>query len=150
MRRPSFFDEPTRRRIVERLRGLTPATPARWGKMNAPRMVAHLTDQMSHTLGDVATRPVPGILRWRPVRAVVLYWLPWPRGRAKGPPEAFVTRPAEWSTDLERLVGLVERMGGRDPGGEWPDHALFGRMSGDDWGFFCQKHFDHHLRQFGV
>ena len=30
-----------------------------------------------------------------------------------------------------------------------PDHALFGRMSGKDWGFFCYKHFDFHLQQFG-
>lgn len=145
----TLFDPDCRREVIERLRRLSAETPRQWGTMSAPRMVAHLTDQMYHCLGDVAPRPVPGPLRWSLVRHAFIYWIPWPKGRAKGPPDAFVTQPKEWEPDLAHLIGLVERLGARGPGGDWPDHALFGRMSGVDWGFFCFKHFDHHLRQFG-
>ena len=112
-------------------------------------MVAHLTDQMSHCLGDRPCTPVPGILRWSLVRHASIYWIPWPKGKVKGPPDAFVTQPADWETDVANLIGLLERFGARDPAGDWPEHGLFGRMKGVDWGFFCYKHFDHHLRQFG-
>ncbi len=148
--RPSLSDDGQRREIVARLRRLRPDSPQRWGQMMAPRMVAHLTDQMTHTLGDVPVAPRRGPLRWPPVRYLSIYWIPWPKGRVHGPPEAYVTEPAEWSADLESLVALVERFGAADPEAAWPDHALFGRMSGRDWGVFCHKHFDHHLRQFGV
>ncbi len=148
--RPSFLDHATRREIVARLRRLTPDTPRRWGKMTAPRMIAHLTDQMTHTLGEVPVEPVPGPLRWPPVRYLLIYWVTWPKGRTHGPPEAYVTQPEEWAADLKRLVGLVDRFGASDPADEWPEHALFGAMTGADWGVFCWKHFDHHLRQFGV
>jgi hypothetical protein len=148
--RPSFFDDDRRREIVERLGRLGPDTPRRWGRMTAPRMIAHLTDQMTHTLGDVPVAPVRGPLRWPGMRYLAIYWIPWPRGRLHGPPEAYVTEPAKWLVDLAALVELVERFARRDPEEEWPDHALFGAMTGEDWGVFCHKHFDHHLRQFGV
>ena len=30
------------------------------------------------------------------------------------------------------------------------EHALIGKVSGEDWGRLQHKHVDHHLRQFGV
>ena len=113
-------------------------------------MVAHLRDQMSHCLGDRPCTPVPSLLRWAPLRHASIYWIPWPKGRIQGPPDAFVTQPGDWQDDVADLVGLVERFGARDPAAQWPNHALFGSMRGADWGVFCYKHFDHHLRQFGV
>jgi hypothetical protein len=144
-----MFDPACHARIVARLRSLEPDAPARWGKMNAPRMIAHLTDQMTHTLGDVPVKPIPGPMRLPFVGHAIIYWIPWPKGRAKGPPEAFVTQPAEWDSDRARLESLLQRLVERGPGGTWPEHAKFGKMSGKDWGAFCAKHFDHHLRQFG-
>jgi hypothetical protein len=145
----TMFDARWRLDLLGRLRRLRPDAPARWGRMSAPQMIAHLSDQMRHTLGDVTPAPRPGPLRWPLVRQAVIHWLPWPRGRIQGPPEAFVTRPTTWGADLATLEALVERFAVRGPGGAWPDHALFGRMRGRDWGVFCYKHFDHHLRQFG-
>ena len=145
----TFASTENRREIVRRLESLQPDSQPRWGRMSAAEMVAHLTDQMSHCLGDKPCGPVPGILRWAPLRHITIYWLPWPKGRVKGPPDAFVTRPGPWLSDIERLVGMVERFGHQDLTGTWPEHAMFGHMRGIDWGHFCYKHFDHHLSQFG-
>ena len=146
----SMFDDSCRQAMLMRLRGLRPDTQARWGRMNAPQMVAHLTDQMHHALKDSPVAARPGVLRWPPVRFAAIYLLPWPKGRIKGPREAFLTQPTSWESDVGELEALLKRFDQSDPNGDWPDHALFGHMSGRDWGVFIHKHFDHHLRQFGA
>jgi hypothetical protein len=146
----SMFDESCRMALLARLGRLEPDAPRRWGRMTAPEMVAHLIDQMHHALGDSAVQARPGPLRWLPVKYASIYLVPWPKGRIQGPPEAFRTRPTAWPADVAGLVELVERFATLGPGGRWPDHALFGHMSGSDWGVFIHKHFDHHFRQFGV
>lgn len=146
----SMFDTSCRQAVLARLRSLRPDTPARWGTMNAPRMVAHLTDQMHHALEDSPVAPRPGPLHWAPLRFASIYLVPWPKGRLKGPREAFLTQPTAWDADVAGLETLVERFATRGPHADWPEHALLGRMSGRDWGVFVHKHFDHHLRQFGA
>ncbi len=146
----SLFDEACRQGILDRLRRLEPEAPGRWGRMSAPQMVAHLTDQMHHALEDSPVAARQGPLRWPPVRWASIYLVPWPRGRIKGPPEAFLTRPTSWAKDVEALAALIGRFAARGPEADWPQHALFGLMSGRDWGVFCHKHFDYHLRQFGA
>jgi len=145
----SLLDPDHRRQLLGRFRSLEPAAPPRWGRMTAPHMLAHLSDQMRHTLGDARAAPRAGPLRWPIVKQAVLYWLPWPKGRVQGPPEAFVSRPTAWDADLAAFEALVARFV-RDERAEWPGHALFGPMSRRAWGYFCHRHFDYHLRQFGV
>ena len=118
--------------------------------MTAPRMICHLADQVRHALELSPVEARHGWLRWGCVKWLTIYVLPWPKGKVEGPPEAFLTQPASWKADLAELIDLVEQLAAQDPGGEWPDHALMGRMSGADWGVFTYKHFDHHLRQFGA
>lgn len=145
----SLLDHEDRRRILARFRALKPESPALWGRMNAPKMLAHLSDQMRHALGDAPTAPQRGPLRLPIFKHVVMYWLPWPKGRIKGPPEAFLTQPTTWEADLATLMALVDRFVG-DEREAWPDHAIFGSMSHRSWGWFSHRHFDPHLRQFGV
>ncbi|MBM3290431.1 MAG: DUF1569 domain-containing protein, partial [Candidatus Hydrogenedentes bacterium] len=83
------------------------------------------------------------------IKYLAIHVIPWPKGRVIGPPEAFVTKPEDWTKDVDTLIALVERFAARGADGAWPDHAIFGAMTGRDWGVFCHKHFDHHLRQFG-
>ena len=147
---PTMFHQATHAEVVNRIQQLRPDAQRLWGRMTAPEMIAHLSDQMHHTLGDVTVNGIPGRLRNPLLRYLVIYWLPWPKGRVKGPPEAFVTKPTSWEADVTTLLELVDRFVERGPGGEWPEHALFGRMTGKDWGVFCHKHFNHHLSQFGV
>lgn len=79
-----------------------------------------------------------------------MYWLPWPKGRAKGPPEAFVTLPTTRDADLAQFEILIQRFVQQEDRTDWPEHALFGRMTRRSWCCFSYRHFDHHLRQFGA
>lgn len=146
----TMFDNATRAEVCERIRRLRPDAQRRWGRMTAPQMIAHLTDQMHHTLGDATTAPRPGVLRNPLVRYLVIYWLPWPKGRVKGPPEAFITQPTTWDADIQTLISLLDRLVEQQSSTDWPEHAFLGRMTSKDWGVFCHKHFNHHLSQFGV
>jgi len=137
-------------RMLTRFRGLSPEAPARWGQMNAPKMLAHLCDQMRHTLGDAPVTPHRTMLHWPPLKQIVMYWLPWPKGKIKGPPEAFLTPPTSWSADLATFESLLARFVGQGAQVEWAEHPFFGRMTHRSWGRFCHRHFDHHLRQFGA
>lgn len=146
----SLLDDRSFADTLRRIELLAPDRPALWGRMNAPRVIVHLGDQMRHTLGDVPCAPRPGPLRNAVVRWLAIYVVPWPKGRLKGPPEAFATTPGAWDADVRELVRLVERFRDDTSDRDWPEHALLGPMTRNDWGAFCYKHFDHHLRQFGA
>ena len=124
---------------------LDPTRPALWGRLTAPRMLAHLCDQMRVTLGEQPCSTVPSLGRYPVFRELFLYILPWPQGRIQGPPEVFLAVPDEWDRDLATLNELVERFVRRDPKGAWPNHPHFNRMSRRSWGVFCYRHFESSL-----
>lgn len=138
-----------RKELLERFERLDPSRAPIWGRMTAPRMLAHLCDQMRMPFNDKPSGRIPGVPRNRILKHLVLYVLPWPRGTIQGPPEAFLTDPGKWSDDLAALRELVDQFVNAPPERNWPDQPNFGRMSRRDWGVFCYRHFDHHLRQFG-
>lgn len=145
------IDNPSHRtELCDRLARLDPAQPPLWGRLTAPRMLVHLCDQMRMPFNDNPSGPLPGPPRVPVLREAFLYFLPWPRGTVQGPPEAFVTEPGNWSSDLETLRELVDQFVNASPRRQWPLHPNWGRLSRRQWGVFCYRHFDHHLRQFGV
>lgn len=146
----NLLNPKNRQQILDRIGDLEPDLPPLWGRMNAPRMVVHLCDQMRLTLGGVEVAPIPSYARYPVMRELLLYVLPWPKGKVRGPREAFVTKPGEWEEGVATLVDLIHRYVEEDPFPTYPNHPIFGRMGRRDWGVLCYRHIDHHLRQFGV
>lgn len=147
----TVFNEKDRAALLARLAKLKQDQAPGWGKLTAPKMVAHLGDQLRMALGDLVCEPIPSIWHTPIFRSVFLY-TPGP-ARAKnqiGPPEAFATPPTSWEADLQAVRTLMGRLVDKDPASQWPDHPNLGRMSHRAWGVFTYDHFDHHLRQFGV
>ena len=145
----SFWNESDRREILERLRRIDPETPPMWGKMTADKIVCHLGDQLRLAYAEIPAEKPRGALRFWPINALIIRVLPWPKG-APTPQESWTTAPKAWQEDLRTLEALVEEFGRKPREGPWPDHGLFGKMSGSLWGILSYRHFDHHLRQFGV
>jgi hypothetical protein len=135
--------------VLARIRALTPDRAPGWGKLTASKMLAHISDQIRMALGDVRARRGSGMLSVWPVNVLMIYVVPWPHG-AKGPIEAFTTKPATWDADLEELLALIGRFCEKEQERAWPEHPLFGKLSGKDWAALSYKHLTHHLRQFGV
>ena len=146
----TIFETDIRAAIVERVRRLTPDAQPHWGRLDAPKLLCHLGDQLRMGLGDIPTTPVPGPLRHPPFKQLVLYWLPWPRGKAEAPKEDFTTFASTWDEEVQNLENLIDRFAHQDPVASWPPNPVFGSRSGRAWGVLSYRHLDHHLRQFGV
>jgi hypothetical protein len=146
----SVFEPGDRGSLARRLRALRPDAAARWGRMDAPRMLCHIADQMRMALGEVPARPrLIAPLQNRALRFVAVYLLPWPKGRIPTVPEMQSTRAGVWDDDLASTEALLEAVARRGPDGRWAEHPAFGPLSGREWGWLVHKHIDHHLRQFG-
>jgi hypothetical protein len=146
----TLFAEADRRSVVERLSRLTPESQRRWGTMTVGRAVAHMADQLRMALGDLRCRPPQGPFRHGPTRFLVIHLLPWPKGRAKGPGEAFKTVPTDLASDIGQLADLIERFAKQQPDAIWQAHPMFGALTRRDWGVLAYRHLDHHLTQFGA
>jgi hypothetical protein len=148
----SIFDPGASDHFRERMRRLRPDSPAQWGRMNAEQMLCHLIDALHVPLGEVPVKEVPGHpLRFFPLRWLLVYALPWPKGKIPTLPEFQKTRsvnfPEEQATFSAALDRFVARAQSAEPYGV---HPGFGRLSSREWGRLVFKHMDHHFRQFGI
>ena len=146
----TLFDPQVCASVIERFDRLAPEQQSLWGRMTAPQMVCHVADQLRNALGELDVRPMRTPLAYPPVNWLLIHWVPWPKGRAKSPPEFLARRPVTWDEDLAALRSLIRRFSERGPHASWPESPVFGRISGKSWGVLAFKHLDHHLRQFSV
>jgi len=147
----TLFDAASTEEIQRRMERLRPDAPALWGKMTAPQMVCHLIDAFRISLGEE-----PVTVRWTPLRIYPLRWLlvyvlPWPKGKLPTTPEFQRTKPSTWEADQAAWKAALERFveHGRK-GGPFGPHRAFGVLSNSEWGRLVYLHCDHHLRQFGA
>src|SRR5512132_976500 len=129
----SVFNPAVHRELQDRVQRLTPQQRPQWGTMSAAQMIAHLTDSLRMASGELECTPKKLPIRFSPLKELVIYLLPIPRGLPTAP-ELIARKPAEWTLEIadlrEQLNGLVER------GGEAlaPSHPAFGTMSPKQWG----------------
>lgn len=146
----TIWDRARQQEIRERVARLSPDSRGAWGKLSAPAMVCHLADSLKMALGDmpVASKHLP--IRYPPLKQLIIYVAPFPKG-APTAPELLARPPAAWQADIAELQALVDRIvaRGRDSS-PWPEHPAFGRLSTRAWGVLTYRHMDHHLRQFGA
>jgi len=146
---PTVWDPAVRDDLLRRARTLTPQHTPKWGKFSAAGMLAHLNESTRMATGDLpVTSKAPAMLKWRPLRYLIIHHLPMPKSAPTAP--ELIARSA--SADLARELALFEqtfaRLDGQSHG--LVPHPAFGVLSHADWGVLIHKHVDHHLRQFGV
>jgi hypothetical protein len=144
----TLWNAADRASLADRIRTLSPGTPAQWGTMDAPRMVAHLAASMGMALGTLPMKMRRTPLRHFPIKQLILYVVPFPKGAPTAP--ELQRQCVSWDDEMRALHEGLEQFARRDRTGSWPDHPAFGRMSGRAWGVLAYKHIDHHLRQFAV
>lgn len=145
----SIFDAAARAALLTRMDRLDAVTPARWGTLTAPRMVAHLIDSVRMALGEYPVAGRSSFLSNPVMRFLIIHVLPFPKGAPTAP--ALLTRaPESWPADIAALKTLIERAASNGLSGTWVPHPAFGAISPRDWGVLIYKHVNHHLTQFGA
>lgn len=145
----TLWNEPDRAELTDRLGRLSPEARPQWGRMSSPQMVAHLADALRMALGDlpIPSRRLP--LRWPVLKQLIVYLLPIPRGVPTAA-ELISRTPEDWAAEQAAVAVLLRRFADVPVGVVLPEHPAFGRLSRRGWGVLGFRHFDHHLRQFGV
>jgi hypothetical protein len=146
---PSLRNEKTRNGLIQRLQYLTPETKPQWGKLDAPRLLCHLSDTFDMSLGTLSV-PSHNIKAFQhfPFKHLFLYVVPFPKG-AKAPSELLTTQPGDFESDRKRLFDLIGRLAST-PRAQGPAHPFFGPLTNDEWNALQGKHISHHLKQFGL
>lgn len=145
----SLYNARARQELLARLERLTPDATPLWGRMTAPRMLAHLADWMLMAKGELKAAAKNRPLRYPLVKQLVIYWLPFPKGVPTAP-ELISRKPLEWAIERAAVRQHVLWFESLNPNATWPEHPAFGKMTPRAWGVLAYRHMDHHFRQFGV
>jgi hypothetical protein len=152
MMQETILDQAVRESITARIRALTPAHSAQWGKMDVARMAEHCVLWNQWVMGKGGPRLTQNFIgkligKWA-LRRTLRPGKPFDRGIPAG--KDLEVRQA--TGDLEamklRWLVLIDAYAAFNN----PDfvHDFFGVMTDQEIGVFVYKHMDHHLRQFGV
>lgn len=146
----SVLNEADRAALSRRIAAVTSDSTARWGRMDATGMIAHLRLSALMALGElpVACKSSRAFQVF-PIKHLILHLAPFPKN-APTAPELMPAGVSSFDAARSDLVSLMERIGRGPRDGEGPVHPLFGRLTFGEWGVATYKHTDHHLRQFGA
>ena len=145
-----MWDSAVRADFIERSRRLTQGTRAQWGKFNAAAMMAHLNDSYRMCLGEL-TVPAKNLpLRYTPIKQLVIYWLPFPKGAPTAPQLLARCDSASLADEQRALLQMFDKLSAVKPGHRLQEHPAFGPLSYSAYGVLMARHTDHHFRQFGI
>ena len=139
--------------LIERLSRIAPGAKPGWGRLDAPGMIAHLTDAVRFSMGRAGRLPDQSTWFSRNVIGPLLLYgvLRFPKNVQLPRPEGG-PGPANPEGDLDILHAVLEDYLRRVETGELepPPHPSFGAIGVDGWARLHIAHFEHHLRQFGA
>ncbi|HUR80390.1 MAG TPA: DUF1569 domain-containing protein [Thermoanaerobaculia bacterium] len=145
----TFFDDSNRSSILARAERVTADSRPQWGKMNAEMMLAHLVESLRMGVGETSPKSKMLPIRFFPLRELIVYLLPFPKG-APTAPELLPSDRRSVKDSKRELARLAKSFAERATSKDWPRHPAFGNLGRRGWGVLTYRHFDHHLRQFGV
>ena len=146
----SLWQDDVRSSVLSRVDKVDADAQRQWGTMTPERMLAHLTESMKMCVGEMTPRPKRVPLRFFPLKQLAIYLMPFPKGLPTAPELVAFSPEAAIEESKDELRRLFTLFAGRRGEKSWPNHPAFGTMSAGAWGVLAYRHFDHHLRQFGV
>ncbi len=155
VQKKSPFIEFTKSNVLGLLAGLSDKTPAKWGMMTPQHMVEHLIFHFQTAMGQIEmtlTTPEEKLEKWQ---ESLWNYIPMPENfkHPKLDPEA--PMPLGFGSLKEAIQALDKAFDEYQvyfkskPGVTHPN-AVFGHLDKTHWDLLGRKHFDHHLKQFGL
>jgi hypothetical protein len=147
----NIFDQSVSNEVIARINTLTPTTPAKWGKMSAPQMLAHCN--VTYELVYDNIHPAPSFfmkfIMKTMVKKTVVNEAPYPKNGRTG--DMFIiTGDKDFSAEKTRLINYITKA--QQDGAaffEGKESDGFGKLTAQEWNNLFYKHLDHHLTQFG-
>lgn len=146
----SMWDTSVRAAFTERVRKLNPDSKAAWGKFNAGGMLAHLNDSYRMAIGELPVKSKNLPLRYTPIKQLVIYVLPFPKGAPTAPELIARCGTALLDDEKAALTAMFAKLGSIARGTALPEHPAFGNLSYDTYGVLMARHTEHHLKQFNL
>lgn len=147
---PTMWNPAVRQSLQDRADRLASSSTPQWGKLTASGMLAHLNDSYRMAVGELTVAPKKMIFRYPPLRQMLVYLMPIPKGAPTAPELLKRCSTAELDVERKAFHAWMERLGHITSETQLVAHPAFGNLSLAEWGVLMAKHTDHHLRQFGV
>jgi hypothetical protein len=146
----SMWDPSVRAGFAERVKKLSPDSKGAWGKMNASGMLAHLNDSYRLCTGELKAKPKNLPLRFTPIKQLIIYVLPFPKGAPTAPELVARCQGAVLADEQQAFARMFDRLAAVKPTDSLQDHPAFGALTYKTYGALMAKHTEHHFRQFGI
>jgi hypothetical protein len=147
----SIFNLDEKNDILNRIDQLHPDSKPMWGKMSVSQMLAHCIVPTKISTGDIpGKRNIFGILFGKMAKKRMVSEEPFKKNLPTDPSFVVKHNPDFYENQQELKV-LIEKLYNTDKNElTQRKHPFFGKLTIEEWGLLNYKHFDHHLRQFGV
>ena len=140
--------------FLKKLEELKPDQKALWGKMTAQHMVEHLIYTVQMGNGKLKVKCASPPERLPTLKSFLLSDKPFPKlyiNPVIGPGlvELKCLDIEEAKEKLKEEVSVYYNYFKENPDAK-PVHVIFGELNKEEWEIVHQKHFTHHLSQFGL
>ena len=146
----SMWDPAVRAGFAERVQKLNADTKGAWGKMNASAMLAHLNDSYRVCIGELKVKPKHTPLRFTPIKQLIIYVFPFPKGAPTAPELVARCAGAVLDDEKQAFKQMFAKLAAVTPTDTLQDHPAFWALTYKDYGALMAKHTEHHFRQFGL
>jgi Protein of unknown function (DUF1569) len=148
----TLFDRTTNDIIISRIQKLTPSSKAKWGKMDAAKMLAHLDLSFRANFGEmILNRDLLLSTIFKPIaRKILLGKKPFLKNMPTDK-KLIPKGPVDFFTEQQKVIEMIRKYATSGPEiiSKNP-HNILGNITPEQSAFISYKHLDHHLRQFGI
>jgi oxepin-CoA hydrolase/3-oxo-5,6-dehydrosuberyl-CoA semialdehyde dehydrogenase len=127
----------------------------KWGRMTPQHMIEHLSDQVRYSNGNALATVTQDAEKLARNKAFMLTNRPFPKNigaNPENPAPLPALRNPSLADAISELLGEVEAYKTHHQVGRGSAyaHSVFGNLNKAEWDHFHDKHFKHHLAQFGL
>lgn len=137
--------------ILNRIDKLSPNSQRQWGKMEVAQMLAHCNAALETAAGlNFPPRLFIGRILAPFMKAKFVSEKIFDKNYPTDKSYVFASK-MDFEMEKSKVVSLIKKFSENGPSKcTTHPHSFYGKLTSEQWGIAMYKHFDHHLRQFGV
>ena len=144
----TLFDPNVQVELLARFDAVKADSPARWGTMDAARMLAHCAEGLRMPV-DLKVKPgFPILFGWM-FKRIATSETPFRHGVPTAR-ELTIAEPRDFEASRRHFLESWDKVKGGPSTIRNFRHPFFGHLDAGQWGILMYKHLDHHFRQFGA